>query len=449
MTNSNLMQDHKNFDNPVIRYIGLGETGVKLVETLAMIGLKGVESYSLDTDNRSLSRCHQSKTLLLGKSIPCGLGAGGDIALARAAVESDRDHILKLISGADLVFVIAGMGGGTGTEAAPFVGRLAKESGALVVGIAATPFNCEGTRRCNKAAGGIRDLKQVSDVVFHFSNEEVMQIAGGEISLNKALELANRHLCESVLGLSRMLIEPGHLNVSFGDLQASMKGLHSLGSTLCVEGAGEDLAADAIQKILSHPAARKGKALSEATTLLMHLTGGENLSLNEINTVVESICSHASSNDLIVGASGNGSDNVLKVILVIVHEVKDSITDANTSKNLKSNEPLDLSYPENFMPSGENSYIGLGAESKGSNRVRFAYTPPAPSVETITPEMKDSLLEAAASQEPSRKKRKEIKQEMLPLEVVSKGRFEKSEPTIHKGEDLDQPTYIRRGMLLN
>ena len=97
MTNSNLMQDHENFDNPVIRFIGLGETGVKLVETLAMIGLKGVESYSLDTDNRSLSRCHQSKTLLLGKSIPCGLGAGGDIALARAAVESDRDHILKLI----------------------------------------------------------------------------------------------------------------------------------------------------------------------------------------------------------------------------------------------------------------------------------------------------------------------------------------------------------------
>ena len=156
-----------------------------------------------------------------------------------------------------------------------------------------------------------------------------------------------------------------------------------------------------------------------------------------------------SSNDLIVGASGNGSDNVLKVILVIVHEVKDSITDANTSKNIKSNELLDLSCPENFMPSGENSYMDLGAESKGSNRVRFAYTPPAPSVETITPEMKESLLEAAASQEPSRKKRKEIKQEMLPLEVVSKGRFEKSEPTIHKGEDLDQPTYIRRGMLLN
>ena len=161
----------KEYDLPVIRFIGLGETGVKLVETLAMIGLNGVESYSLDTDNRSLSRCHQSKTLLLGKSIPCGLGAGGDIALARAAIESDRDYLAKLVSEVDLVFVIAGMGGGTGTEAASFVARLAKEAGALVVGVAATPFNCEGSRRCNKAAGGIRDLKQSSDVVFHFSNE--------------------------------------------------------------------------------------------------------------------------------------------------------------------------------------------------------------------------------------------------------------------------------------
>ena len=451
MTNSNMTRNHDNSDNPVIRFIGVGETGVKLVETLAMIGLKGVESHSLDTDNRSLSRCHQSKTLLLGKSIPCGLGAGGDVALARAAVESDRDHLARLVSGADLIFVIAGMGGGTGTEAASFVARLAKETGALVVGVAATPFNCEGSRRCNKAAGGIRDLKQSSDVVFHFSNEEVMQIAGGEVSLNNALEIANRHLCESVLGLSRMLIEPGLLNVSFGDLQASMKGRHSLGSTLCVEGTGENIAADVMGKILSHPAARMGKALSEATTLLVHLSGGDNLSLTEINTIIESISSHATDVDLIVGASGSGSDNVLQVILVLVQQAKskDSLMGANASKNILENEATDLSYPENFMPSGDNSYMGLGVESTGANRVRFAYTPPAPAVETITPEMKNSLLEVAANQESNRKKRKEIKQEMLPLEIISKGRFEKSEPTIHKGEDLDQPTYIRRGMMLN
>ena len=141
---------------PVIRLIGLGETGVKLVETLAMIGPEGVESHTLDTDNRSLSRCHQSQTMLLGQAIPCGLGTGGDVALARAAVESDRDRLAKLVEGANLVFVIAGMGGGTGTGAAPLVARLAKEAGALVVGVAATPFDCEGTRRCGRRPAVVR-----------------------------------------------------------------------------------------------------------------------------------------------------------------------------------------------------------------------------------------------------------------------------------------------------
>ena len=221
-----MTENQKTFSGgePVIRLIGLGETGVKLVETLAMIGPEGVESHSLDTDNRSLSRCHQSKTLLLGHAIPCGLGRGGDVALARAAVESDRDRLAKLVEGANLVFVIAGMGGGTGTGAASLVARLAKESGALVVGVAATPFDCEGTRRCNQATGGLRDLKQASDVVFHFSNQDVVQMTGADTSLNNALEIANRHLCESVLGVSRMLLEPGLLNVSFGDLQSAVQG---------------------------------------------------------------------------------------------------------------------------------------------------------------------------------------------------------------------------------
>ena len=437
--------------NPVIRLIGLGETGVKLVETLAMIRPADVEALSLDTDNRSLSRCHQSETLLLGQAIPCGLGTGGEVALARAAVESDRERLAKLVEGANLVFVIAGMGGGTGTGAAPIVARLAKESGALVVGVAATPFDCEGTRRCNQATGGLRDLKQSADVVFHFSNQDVVAMAGAETSLNSALEIANRHLCESVLGVSRMLLEPGLLNVSFGDLQSAVQGRHSLGSVVHVEGSGEDRAASAVEKMLVHPAARSGEAVREATAILVHLSGGDALSLAEMNTVTEAIKQHASAVDLIVGASGPGRDEALQVTVVIAHPAKlteIALESVEPSATPAANES-DLSFPETFMPSGDTSYVGLGEDSGGSRRGGFAYTPPAPEAELITPEIKDSLLEAAARQEPDRRKRKKITQEMLPLEIVSKGRFEKSEPTIHKGEDLDQPTYIRRGMVLN
>ena len=245
--------------NPVIRLLGLGEAGVKLVETLAMIGPGGIETYSLDTDNRSLARCHQSQTFLLGQAIPCGLGTGGDSALARAAVESDSEHLAGIVRGADLVFIVAGMGGGTGTGAASFLANLAKEAGALVVGVAATPFDCEGIRRCNQATGGVRDLKQVADAVFHFPNQDVVLMEGANISLHEALDIANRHLCEAVLGVSRMLLDSGMLNVSFGDLQAALRGRHSLGSVVHVDASGDDRAAAVCRELTkTHEEVRRG-----------------------------------------------------------------------------------------------------------------------------------------------------------------------------------------------
>ncbi|MED6314291.1 MAG: 3-methyl-2-oxobutanoate hydroxymethyltransferase, partial [Verrucomicrobiota bacterium] len=218
-----------NESKPKICLIGVGDTGVKLVETLAMVAPEEVEAYSLDTDSRSLTRCHQSRALLLGQAIPCGLGTGGDSALARAAVKSDKKALLDLVQGTDLVFLLTGLGGGTGTGAAPFIADLAKRAGALVVGVAATPFDCEGVQRANQAIGGLRDLKQVADAVFHFPNEDILRMEGDQLSLNRALDIANRHLCEAVLGVSRMLLESGMLNVSFADIQALLRDRHSLG----------------------------------------------------------------------------------------------------------------------------------------------------------------------------------------------------------------------------
>ncbi|MEC8973969.1 MAG: hypothetical protein VX509_08605, partial [Verrucomicrobiota bacterium] len=268
--------------NPTIRLIGLGETGVKLVETLAMIAPEGVVAHSLDTDNRSLSRCHQSRTFLLGQAIPCGLGTGGDSALARAAVESDSDELAGIVDDADLVFIVAGMGGGTGTGAAPFLANLAKRAGALVVGVAATPFDCEGIQRCNQATGGLRDLKQVADAVFHFPNQDVIQLADADLGLHRALEIANRHLCEAVLGVSRMLLEPGMLNVSFADLESLLRDRHSLGAVVHVEATGDDRTDDAVEKILSHPAIRGGEMLKEAGSLLVNFSGAE-VTMAEMN----------------------------------------------------------------------------------------------------------------------------------------------------------------------
>ena len=437
--------------NPVIRLIGLGEAGVKLVETLAMFSLEGLEAHSLDTDNRSLARCHQSQTFLLGQAIPCGLGTGGDSALARAAVESDSEHLAEIVRGADLVFIIAGMGGGTGTGAAPFLANLAKEAGALVVGVAATPFECEGVRRCNQATGGVRDLKQVADAVFHFPNQDVVVMEGADISLHKALDIANRHLCEAVLGVSRMLLESGMLNVSFGDLQAALSGRHSLGSVVHVEASCDDRAGDAVRKLLAHPAARGGEALQEASTLLVHLSG-EEMSMAEIVAVTGAIGSHATTTNLVVGASGPGREGAgLQVTVVIAHAAKLAEAGQEQAKAHPdpSGQSSDLGFSGTYSVPDTGSYLDLGKDIGGASRGGFAFTPPAPPADALTPECREDLIRVAAKEEPNRKKRQKIVQEMLPLEIVSKGRFEKSEPTIHKGEDLDQPTYIRRGAILN
>ena len=436
--------------NPTIRLIGLGETGVKLVEILATIAPDGVVAHSLDTDNRSLSRCHQSRPFLLGQAIPCGLGTGGDSALARGAVESDSDELIEILRGTDLVFVVVGMGGGTGTGAAPFLANLAKQAGALVVGVAATPFDCEGIQRCNQATGGLRDLKQVADTVFHFPNQDVVLMEGADIALHQALEIANRHLCEAVLGVSRMLLESGMLNVSFADLQASVQGRHSLGSVVHVEASGKDRVDDAVQKLLVHPATQGGEALKNASSLLVNLSGGD-VNLAEMDAVTVAISNRSPSAKLVVGVSGQGNEEALKLTVVIAHAGKlDGADRESTPPKLDPNrQTSDLGYSDPFTVPDTGSYLDFGKESDGKNRNGFAYTPPAPPADALTPECREDLIRVAAKEEPNRMKRRKIIQELLPLEIVSKGRFEESEPTIHKGEDLDQPTYIRRGVVLN
>ena len=436
--------------NPTIGLIGLGEAGVKLVEILATIAPDGVVAHSLDTDNRSLSRCHQSRPFLLGQAIPCGLGTGGDSALARGAVESDSDELIEILRGTDLVFVVVGMGGGTGTGAAPFLANLAKQAGALVVGVAATPFDCEGIQRCNQATGGLRDLKQVADTVFHFPNQNVVLMEGADIALHQALEIANRHLCEAVLGVSRMLLEPGMLNVSFADLQASVQGRHSLGSVVHVEASGEDRVDDAVQKLLAHPATQGGEALKNASSLLVNLSGGD-VTLTEMDAVTVAISNRSPSAKLVVGVSGQGNEEALKLTVVIAHAGKLDGADRESAppKPDPNRQTSDLGYSDPFTVPEIGSYLDLGKESDVKNRNGFAYTPPAPPADALTPECREDLIRVAAKEEPNRMKRRKIIQELLPLEIVSKGRFEESEPTIHKGEDLDQPTYIRRGVVLN
>ena len=273
---------------------------------------------------------------------------------------------------------------------------------------------------------------------------------GDDIALHQALEIANRHLCEAVLGVSRMLLEPGMLNVSFADLQASVRGRHSLGSVVHVEASGENRADDAGRMLLAHPAARGGETLKQASSLLVHLSGAD-VTMAEMNVVTEAISNYSSSAKLVVGVSGQGREEALQLTVVIAHAGKLAGLDQESTppKPDPTGQASDLGYSDSFTVPDTGSYLDLGKETNGKNRSGFAYTPPAPTADALTQECRENLIRVAVKEESNRTKRRKIVQELLPLEIVSMGRFEKSEPTIHKGEDLDQPTYIRRGAVLN
>ena len=171
----------------------------------------------------------------------------------------------------------------------------------------------------------------------------------------------------------------------------------------------------------------------------------------EMDAVTSAICGRAPTARLVVGASGHGSGEAIQLTIVMAH----SGTLAELGNNTASPKPdpagqaSGLGFSDPYTAPGADSYLDMGTEPRSSNRGGFAYTPPAPTADALSPECRDDLIREAVREEPNRAKRRKIVQEMLPLEIVSKGRFENSEPTIHQGEDLDQPTYIRRGAILN
>ena len=273
--------------NPVIRLLGLGEAGVKLVEPLAMIGPGGIETYSMDTDNRSLARCHQSQTFLLGQAIPCGLGTGGDSALARAAVESDSEHLAGIVRGADLVFIVAGMGGGTGTGAAPVIARAAREQGILTVGVVTKPFQFEGSRRMKIAEAGIEELQQFVDTLIIIPNQNLFRIANEKTTFADAFKMADDVLYSGVRGVTDLMVMPGLINLDFADIRTVMS---EMGKAMMGTGEadGEKRAIEAAERAISNPLL-DDVTMKGAKGVLINITGGGDMTLFEVDEAANRI----------------------------------------------------------------------------------------------------------------------------------------------------------------
>ena len=283
--------ENENDYSAIIKVVGVGGGGSNAVNSMVADNIRGVEFIIANTDVQSLDKSECPGKVQIGAELTRGLGAGSNPETGRNAAEESENIIRDMLGGSDMVFITAGMGGGTGTGAAPVISRIAKETGALTVGVVTKPFPFEGKRRMKQAEEGIAELKAVVDTLIVIPNQKLLSYVGQQTSFKEAFSMVDDILKQAVCSISDLIVIPGLINLDFADVKCIMG---SMGKALMGSGtaAGENRAVEAAQKAISSP------LLDEATVdgargILINITGGENLTLMEINEASEMIQKNA------------------------------------------------------------------------------------------------------------------------------------------------------------
>lgn len=292
-----LMNDDHEQD-AVIKVVGVGGGGGNAVEHMVNENLEGVEFLAINTDAQALRNSSATSTLQIGGDLTKGLGAGANPAVGRDAALEDSDAIRDLISGADMIFIAAGMGGGTGTGAAPVVAEIAKELGILTVAVVTKPFAFEGKKRMHYAQVGIDELGKQVDSLITIPNDKLLKVLGRGISLLDAFKAANDVLFGAVQGIAELITRPGLMNVDFADVQTVMR---EMGTAMMGSGkaTGEDRAEEAAEKAISSPLL-EDVDLAGARGILVNITAGLDMTIEEFETVGNAVKAFASENATVV-----------------------------------------------------------------------------------------------------------------------------------------------------
>jgi cell division protein FtsZ len=285
----------------VIKVVGIGGGGTNAVNRMVDAGLRGVEFIAANTDAQALAMCDADIKLNIGHELTKGLGAGADPEIGQGAAAESRDEIKEALKGADMVFVTAGEGGGTGTGAAPIIAEIAKnEIGALTVGVVTRPFEFEGAQRAHQAEEGIDGLREEVDTLIVIPNEKLLTVVERRTALIDAFRQADEVLRQGVQGITDLITVPGLINLDFADVRTIM---HDAGTALIGLGhaTGESRAVEAAKAAISSPLLEE--SVEGAAGILLNITGGRDLGLFEVNEAAEIISSAADANaNVIFGA---------------------------------------------------------------------------------------------------------------------------------------------------
>ncbi len=333
-----------------IKVIGIGGGGCNALDRMIEAGLQGVDFIALNTDFQALNRSKAPHKVQLGQKLTKGLGAGSNPEVGRRAAEESRNDIQELLSGSDMVFVTSGMGGGTGTGGAPIVANIARELGALTVGIVTRPFKFEGRRRTRVATDGVASLREQVDTLIIIPNDRLLDLVSETTSLQESFLLADDILRQAVTGISELILKPGLINLDFADVKMVMEnsGTAIIGLG---EASGEQRAQHAVEHAIASPLLES--SIDGARGVLINFIGGRDMSLQEVNQAAELVSSRVDDDaNIIFGATVDEEkrDRVRVMILATGFSSDVSLSKLPQVANHKDAPQVKLIYEEAPKP---------------------------------------------------------------------------------------------------
>lgn len=422
---------------PRVKIIGVGTAGTLMVDGLPRAEFAGAEFAFVNTDASAM--VGPSKQLLLETKQLRGLGTGGDPERGRKLAEENLAALQGLCAEAEVIFLVAGLGGGAGSGVTPVLARVARESGALVLAIVSLPFDCEGNRRRQQAQHALEQLKPVCDGVLCLPNQKAFSMLPENIGFLDAFQTTSQFLVEGLRGVWRLLQHRGLIEIHFDDLCAVLRERHAESYFATVEATGAERTGEVIGKIPAHPLLDGGKALESAASVIVSILGGPDLSMADVNRVMADVNQRCPTARVIMGAAVAADFRERLVVTIIA-------TCPRTAETTKVATGAVAEADESETTTEFGAELLHPTEPP---RPKTRLVPPAPA---LSAEQRNEIISKQTGK-PTRARKNQtgprMRQTTLPLDIVNKGRFDKSEPTIHKGEDLDLPTYVRRGIALN
>jgi len=460
----------KKEDDFAIKIVGVGGAGANALDRIVLDGMENAEMVAVNTDVQSLASSVATQKVQIGRAATRGLGAGGDPELGFNAAEESADELREVLQGGRMVFICTGLGGGTGSGAAPVLAQMARESGALVLAFATLPFAFEGKRRAAQAAAALRELQRIADAVVCFENDRLGDIVLPKAGIHQAFAVADTTISQSVRAIVNVVRRPGLIQIGFDELLSALRSENSR----CLFGFGEsdsdNRAHEALAVALKNPLMNKGKMLSDARCILVQISGGPGMTLTEVEIVMQELNRHVEDHTQILFGTSVDSKMGNRMSVTLISSLSAEISEPNIlpmrpAPQIAVAEPVveappptmpivpeivTPSLPEPAFESVPNEHNTDWQETvepvAGIIPLPVPEPPKRKPAPARAPEVKSEPAEAEAQKPPAKKKIVQARQEVMQFEPVTRGRFEKSEPTIVEGQDLDVPTYLRKNI---